>query len=163
MFRVAPALADEADALTALVRGSAAYPGEYRVMVAGQRLDAAYLHANVVRVVRGADGRVWGFYSLLFPGHGGPGEAELDFMFVANDRQGQGIGTVLFADMRAVAEERGASRVHIVSHPPAEPFYLANGAQRIGMLAPSGRATWHRPHLVLELSGTPALAGVGAR
>jgi GNAT superfamily N-acetyltransferase len=159
MFRVAPARADEAEALTALVRGSAAYPGQYRVMVADQKLDAAYLDANVVRVIRGPGGDVWGFYSLLFPGHGAPGEAELDFMFVANDRQGRGIGRALFADMRAVAEERRASRVHIVSHPPAEAFYLAQGAERVGVLAPAGRATWSRPHLVLE----PALVGAGAR
>src|SRR5688500_16808505 len=162
MFRVAPARADEAEALTALVRGSAAYPGEYRVMVASQTLDAAYLEANVVRVVRGPGGEVWGFHSLRFPGHGGPGEAELDFIFVANERQGRGIGRALFADMRSVAVARGASRVHIVSHPPAEPFYLANGAERVGTLAPSGRATWHRPHLVLELTRAPALVGAGA-
>jgi GNAT superfamily N-acetyltransferase len=150
-LRVEPARPEEAAALTTLVRTSAAYTGHYRVMVANQNLDAAYLDANVVRVVRDTAGDIMGFYSLLIPGRGVDGEAELDFMFVANHLQGRGIGRTLFDDMRSVAHALSIARVHIVSHPPSEPFYLANGARRVGMLAPAGRVTWARPHLTLEL------------
>jgi GNAT superfamily N-acetyltransferase len=148
---IAPARPEEAEALTTLVRTSAAYHGHYRVMVANQKLDATYLDTNVVRVARGPDGEVWGFYSLLTPGRGTDGEGELDFMFVANHLQGRGIGRALFEDMRAAASWLGLSRVHIVSHPPSEPFYLACGAHRIGVLPPTGRVTWSRPHLTLAV------------
>lgn len=148
---VAPARPDEVEALTTLIRTSAAYDGHYRVMVENQTVDTDYLDANIVRVVRGADGDIWGFYSLVIPGKGGDGEGELDFMFVANHRQGQGVGRALFDDLRDTAGLLRLSRVHIVSHPPAEPFYLACGARRIGQLPPAGRVTWARPHLALEL------------
>jgi predicted GNAT superfamily acetyltransferase len=150
--RIEPARLDEAEVLTMLVRTSAAYDGHYRVMVANQLLDAAYLDRAVVRVAHAGNGEVSGFYSLLVPGRGAAGEGELDFMFVANHLQGRGIGRALFEDMRAAAGWLGLSRVHIVSHPPSEPFYLACGAHRIGQLAPAGRVTWTRPHLALDLA-----------
>ena len=150
-LRIEPARPDDAAALTTLVRTSAAYQGHYRVMVGNQNLDAAYLDANVARVIRDATGGVMGFYSLLIPGRGADGEAELDFMFVANDLQGRGIGRTLFDDMRAVAHTLSLTRVHIVSHPPSELFYVANGARRVAMLAPAKRVTWARPYLTLEL------------
>ncbi|MGH3683287.1 MAG: GNAT family N-acetyltransferase [Natronosporangium sp.] len=156
--RIEPARPDEAEALTTLVRTSAAYPGHYRVMVANQRLDAAYLATNLTRVAHGADGQLWGFYSILVPGQGAAGEGELDFMFVANQLQGRGIGRALFEDLRATASQLGLARVHIVSHPPSERFYLACGARRIGEQPPTGRVSWARPHLALDL-GPPGLAG----
>lgn len=156
--RIEPARPDEAAALTTLVRTSAAYPGRYRVMVANQRLDAAYLATNLTRVAHGADGQLRGFYSILVPGRGAAGEGELDFMFVANQLQGRGIGRALFEDLRVTAGQLGLARVHIVSHPPSERFYLACGARRIGEQPPTGRVSWARPHLALDL-GPPGLAG----
>jgi GNAT superfamily N-acetyltransferase len=141
----------EMTALTAMVRTSDAYQDSYRVMVANQTLDAGYLRANVVRVARGANGELCGFYSLLIPGRGVDGECELDFMFVANGQQRRGIGRTLMEDVGAVARRRRLARVHIVAHPPAEQFYLACGACRIGHLPPAGRVTWVRPHLVLDI------------
>jgi hypothetical protein len=41
--------------------------------------------------------------------------------------------------------------VKIVSHPPAEAFYLRMGAQRIGSIIPAGRASWPRPLLSLAV------------
>jgi GNAT superfamily N-acetyltransferase len=151
-LRMEPARVSDADALTALVRSSDAYDGQYRVMVANQRLDAAYISTNVVRVVRGAAGELQGFYSLLVPGRGGDTEGELDFMFVGNSLRGRGIGRTMFEDLRAVAAQRRLTRIHIVSHPPAERFYRACGARRVGHIAPRGRVTWTRPHLVLDVS-----------
>jgi hypothetical protein len=42
--------------------------------------------------------------------------------------------------------------VKIVSHPPAEGFYLRMGARRIGTMLPGGRVTWARPLLSLSIS-----------
>ena len=155
-FRIGPARPSEADALTALVRSSDAYEGRYRTMVANQRLDAAYLSANVVRVARGPTGELHGFYSLLVPGRGAEAEGELDFMFVANGLLGRGIGRTMLNDLCDVAKQRRLTRVHVIAHPPAERFYLACGAHRIGQLPPAGRVTWTRPHLVLSFPVTAA-------
>lgn len=147
---IGPARFDEAEVLTRMIRSSSAYDGSYRVMVANQTVDRAYIEANLVRVARGPDGTALGFYSVLVPGCGEPGEAEIDFMFVADDAQGQGIGRALIDDLRVHAAALDVSRVHVVSHPPSEPFYLACGAYRIGVSPPRGRVTWARPHLVVE-------------
>jgi GNAT superfamily N-acetyltransferase len=147
---IEPARPDEIEALTMLVRTSDAYGGDYRVMVANQRLDTAYLDTNVVRVARSTDQVLYGFHSLLIPGRGAVGEGELDFMFVANGLQRRGIGRALMDDVRSVARRLRLSRIHIVAHPPAESFYLACGARHIGHLPPTGRITWPRPHLILD-------------
>lgn len=151
LLDIRPADGDEAELLTTMVRTSAAYEGEYRVMVATQTLDRAYLDANIVRVAH-QDDMIAGFYSLLIPGCGDPGEGELDFMFVEDDLQGRGIGRALFDDMRSAAVDLGLSRVHIVSHPPSEPFYRKCGAYPVGTYPPKGRITWPRPHLALDLT-----------
>lgn len=151
-FTIGTARADEAESLTTMIRSSAAYAGEQRVMVANQTVDQAYLDANLVRVARGGDRGALGFYSVLVPGRGAPGEAELDFMFVDNTAQGRGIGRALFDDMVAATRALGITRVHIVSHPPAEAFYLRCGATFVATIAPRGRVTWARPHLVVDIS-----------
>ena len=138
-------------ALTRIVRSSGAYAGTYRVMVAPLTIDDAYVTANPTRVCVGDGGEVVGFASLLVPGRGAPGEAELDFLFVADDRQRRGIGRALMADIVAVARRLGVERIHIVSHPPAEPFYRAHGAVRVGEVPPRARITWPRPLLVLDV------------
>lgn len=142
---------DDAPLLTALVRGSAAYDGVYRTMVERQTIGAAYIAANPVRVAEDADDRVLGFYSLLVPGRGEPGEAELDFMFVANDEQGRGVGRALIDDMLRLATTSRIRRIHVVSHPPAARFYRAVGAVPVGDVAPAGAVTWTRPLLVFEV------------
>jgi GNAT superfamily N-acetyltransferase len=151
-FAIRDAQAADAPALTRLVRNSGAYDGTYRVMVAAQLIDAAYLAANPTRVSVDDREAIVGFASLLVPGRGVAGEAELDFMFVADDRQGRGIGRALMADAVAVAKGMGIGRIHIVSHPPAEPFYRSVGAERVGEVPPAGRITWSRPLLLLDIS-----------
>ncbi|CAL99696.1 acetyltransferase (GNAT) family protein [Saccharopolyspora erythraea NRRL 2338] len=143
---------DDAGQLTALVRASAAYAGEYQAMVVGDTITTDYLDANLVRVARGGDGAARGFYAMLTPGRGEPGEGELDYLFVGDDQQGRGLGRLLFEDMRAQAVRRGLRAVHIVSHPPAEEFYRARGARRVGEVPPRGSITWSRPHLLLTLA-----------
>jgi GNAT superfamily N-acetyltransferase len=137
--------------LTRMVRTSGAYDGIYRVMVANQTIDATYIDANPVRVARGAGGRMRGFYSLHIPGMGAEGEGELDFMFVADDHQRRGVGQALFADLRAMANQLRLTRIHIVSHPPAEAFYRGRGARPVGHMPPKGAVVWSRPHLILDV------------
>lgn len=144
------AVAADGPVLTQLARTSAAYDGEYRAVIVEQTIDAAYLAKNPARVAEDERG-VAGFYTLEIPGRGEPGEGELDYLFVADDRQGAGVGRALMDDLRVEAAALGLRRIHIVSHPPAEGFYLAMGATRVGLLEPRGRVTWARPRLVLEL------------
>ena len=151
-FAIRDARAADGPALTRIVRQSRAYAGTYRVMVAPLTIDAAYLIANPTRVCVDDRDAVVGFASLLVPGRGAAGEAELDFMFVADDRQGRGIGRDLMADIVGVSRRLGVRRIHIVSHPPAEPFYRAVGAVRVGEVAPAGRVTWSRPLLRLDVA-----------
>ena len=155
---VRPAIALDCATLTAMVRRSAAYSGRYRVMVADQTIDERYICANSVRVSM-AGPEIVGFYSLLVPGCGGDGEGELDFMFVTDRHQGRGVGRRLFDDLRQVAASLKLRRIHIVSHPPAEGFYRAQGARRSGEEPPTGRITWPRPHLVLPVD--PGLQHLG--
>ena len=143
---------DDCAVLTTIVRTSAAYPGRYRVMVANQRIDRDYVLANPVRVAADGD-EVLGFYSLLVPGCGGAGEGELDFMFVADRHRRRGVGRLLVDDLRRLVADLRLERIHIVSHPPAEVFYLAMGARRAGTIPPAGRVSWSRPYLVLETAG----------
>jgi GNAT superfamily N-acetyltransferase len=145
-------------ALTRIVRGSGAYDGEYRVGVAPLLIDEAYLAANPTRVCVDDRDTIVGFASLLVPGRGVAGEAELDYLFVADDQQGRGIGRALMADVVAACRDLGVARLRIVSHPPSEGFYRSVGAVRVGEIPPRGRVTWSRPLLRLEIAsrGTPA-------
>ena len=72
-------------------------------------------------------------------------EPELDLMFVANEAQGKRIGAMLFEHMKRTAHALGVKTIKIVAHPPAEAFYVRMGATKVGVKAPSGRATWARP------------------
>ncbi|MFD8150469.1 GNAT family N-acetyltransferase [Streptomyces sp. NPDC001046] len=139
------AVARDAKRLTRLVRGSHAYEGRYASMVAGYRVGADYIENHrVYAAVDTADaaGRIVGFYSLvLLP-------PELDLLFVDNGAQGRGIGRLLVEHMKAEARAAGLDRVRVVSHPPAEGFYLSSGAQPTGTVGANPPAVpWDRPEL----------------
>jgi GNAT superfamily N-acetyltransferase len=151
VFAIRDAHPADAPVLTRIVRSSGAYAGPYRVMVAPLTIDSDYVTANPTRVCVDDRKLVVGFASLLLPGRGVDGEAELDFLFVADDQQGRGIGRALMADTTALALRLGARCLHIVSHPPAEPFYRSLGALRTGEVPPLGRVTWSRPLLRLDI------------
>jgi GNAT superfamily N-acetyltransferase len=144
------ARADDGPTLTELVRTSAAYDGGYRAVVATLTVDAEYTSAHLTRVAEESTTTI-GFYSLVVPGRGADGEGELDYFFVADGHRGRGVGRVLAADLRRRAADLGLARVLVVSHPPAEAFYRAVGARRVGMVQPAGRVTWSRPLLVLDV------------
>ncbi|MGP4113306.1 GNAT family N-acetyltransferase [Streptomyces sp. 4N509B] len=143
----------EADAarLTALVQHSGAYRGRYASIVAGYEVSPEDISEDRVYLAADAAGGVLGFYALrLRP----PG---LDLMFVADEAQGRGIGRLLVDHMLAEAGDAGLSEVRVVSHPPAERFYLRVGAERVGTMPPiPPDVTWERPVLRFAVPEPPA-------
>jgi GNAT superfamily N-acetyltransferase len=79
------------------------------------------------------DGRVVGFYALT----GQPPNGVLEDLFVEPDHIGTGVGQALWQHAVEVAASLGFQRLILVADPGAEPFYLAMGARRCG-LVPSG-------------------------
>jgi GNAT superfamily N-acetyltransferase len=142
------AVAVDAQVLTDLTRSSSAYAGEYRAILEDLAITPAQIERDQCYLVEDDHGGTVGSYSLI--AHDA-GLAELDLLFVADHAQGGGLGALLFRHMIKVAREHGFTRVRIVSHPPAEPFYLRMGAQRVGTLPPSDRVAWERPVLEMRL------------
>ncbi|MGA5421754.1 GNAT family N-acetyltransferase [Streptomyces lavendulocolor] len=145
--RIRRATARDAKRLTSLVRTSRAYEGPFAPMVAGYRVGPDYIDAHEVHVAAGEDGRVLGFYALVLS------PPELDLMFVADAAQGRGVGRLLVGHMTERARAAGASAVQVVSHPPAEGFYLGMGARRVGTVRANPPAVmWDRPELVFTIA-----------
>lgn len=145
------ALAEDAPALTTLMHASAAYRGAYATILDGYAVTPGQIGRDLLHVaVCGV--QPLGFYSLVHASC----EPELDLMFVADAAQGLGVGALLFRHMLESARSLGIDRVKIVSHPPAEAFYLRMGARRIGSILPAGRVTWPRP--LLSLAVVPDLS-----
>ncbi|MFG2721787.1 GNAT family N-acetyltransferase [Streptomyces sp. NPDC048416] len=140
--RVRRAVARDAKRLTRLVRTSSAYDGPYAPMIAGYRIGPDYIETHPVFVAAAPDGRVLGFYALILS------PPELDLLFVADDAQGLGVGRLLMAHMKREARAARLESVRIVSHPPAEGFYLGVGAKRVGTVRARPPAVmWDRPDL----------------
>jgi GNAT superfamily N-acetyltransferase len=57
---------------------------------------------------------------------------ELDALFVEPDAMGAGVGRALLAQARAAAAAHGIAELAIDADPQAEPFYLREGARRVG-------------------------------
>ncbi len=140
---IRPAGAADADPLTTLVRDCSAYRGAYAPMIAGYRVTPEYLARHEVHVaVRAADSRLLGFYALVTE------PAELDLMFVADEAQGLGVGRRLVAHLLDRARALGlGGGIRVVSHPPAEAFYLRMGAERVGTFPARPPIDWDRPEL----------------
>ncbi|MBF6023473.1 GNAT family N-acetyltransferase [Lysobacter niastensis] len=149
------ATAADAATLTALTQASGAYEGEYRSILDGLSITPEQIDRELFFLVEDDHGGTVGYYGLIVGSAAvdlsGTREAELDLMFVADHAQGGGLGGLLFRHMAQQAREHGIARVRIVSHPPAESFYLRMGATRIGTQPPHGRATWERPVLELRI------------
>lgn len=139
------ATADDVAALNALMQASSAYHGQYAPMLAGYAVSAEQVARDLFFVAE-TGGEIVGFYSLVIEG-----EPELDLMFVADRAQGSGLGAELFRHMADEARALGIDAVKIISNPPAEGFYLRQGAERIGTRRPKGRVTWAQPILYLRL------------
>ncbi|MCP9960175.1 GNAT family N-acetyltransferase [Streptomyces sudanensis] len=141
-MRVTRAAEQDAELLTALVRGSGAYRGRYASIVSDYRVTADYVRRHRVFTAVEPGGRVLGFYALVLD------PPELDLMFVADAAQGTGVGRLLVEHMLGQAREAGLTGVRVVSHPPAEGFYRRLGAERVGTVAPAPpKVGWERPEL----------------
>ncbi len=151
--RIRRARPDEAGALTGLMHGLSAYQGEYASILDGYEVASEYIARNPVYLAEEErDGALLGFYGLLLE------PPELDLMFVADRAQGLGVGRRLVDHMLHRAQDAGAGRVRVVSHPPAEEFYVRMGAVRAATLPPQPpKVTWERP----ELWFTVGESGVG--
>lgn len=145
MITIRPAIPDDAEALTELVHSSAAYGGSYASILDGYAVTPAQMEKDVFHVAE-RDGELCGFYSLTLEG-----EPELDLMFVADSVQGSGLGSMLFRHMTGEAKRRGIAAIKIVSHPPSVGFYQAMGAIVTGTKAPTTKAAWSRPILLLTI------------
>lgn len=142
---IRPATAADAPTLTHIVRTSDAYAGAYRVLVARVEITPAQIARDTVFVDE-REGEVVGFYSLK--AH--ETELELDFLFVANQHLGAGIGRTLFQHLRIEAQRLGYAALFIIAHPPAEAFYLKMGAVRVGTQPPRDHITWERARLTVS-------------
>ncbi|SCE36813.1 Acetyltransferase (GNAT) domain-containing protein [Streptomyces sp. ScaeMP-e83] len=116
-------------------------------MVAGYRVGPDYIEAHRVFVAAGRDDdRALGFYALILQ------PPELDLMFVADEAQGLGVGRLLISHLREEAGRAGLTGIRIVSHPPAEGFYRAVGAEPVGTVRANPPAVmWDRPELLLAV------------
>lgn len=81
---------------------------------------------------------------------------ELDLLFVDPVHKGTGIGRALLRHALAAAHARGLSDLAIVSDPYAEPFYLSQGAIRVGSQRSSSTG---RELPLLRLATNAATAG----
>jgi GNAT superfamily N-acetyltransferase len=141
------AVPSDAAALSALMHSCSAYRGAYATILQGYAITPVQVERDMIHA--GCTGaQILGFYSLAELDT----EPELDLMFVADAAQGTGVGKLLFDHMRATAKTLGVREIKIVSHPPAEAFYLRMGAQRVGSILPGGRVTWPRPLLRLAVA-----------
>ncbi|WP_086830026.1 GNAT family N-acetyltransferase [Allokutzneria sp. NRRL B-24872] len=145
-LRIRPARAADAEAITELVQASSAYHGRYQSIVDGYLVTGAQVESTVTFLAEDGRGRVLGCYSLV------PGGAELDLLFVADRAQGGGLGARLVRHMLERARELGLASVRVVSHPPAEGFYLRTGARRVGTVRPKPpKVPYARPELRWDL------------
>jgi GNAT superfamily N-acetyltransferase len=145
ILRATPA---QAGSLTALMHASAAYRGEYASILDGYTVTPAYVETNPTFAAMAGE-ELLGFYTLLEE------PPELDILFVADTAQGLGLGGRLVTHMLHEARSRGMRTVRVVSHPPAERFYLRMGARRVGTIPPRPpKVTWARPEVVFDIPRT---------
>lgn len=145
------ARSSDASKLTHIVRESSAYSGEYRKMVERVTITPEQIARDTIFVYE-LDGEIAGFYSLKE--HADEKEIELDFLFVANEYLGAGIGRRLFQHLLDEARRLGYSSVMIVAHPPAEAFYVKMGAAKVGVVPPRDHVTWERAKMRVVISAS---------
>ncbi|WP_395020388.1 GNAT family N-acetyltransferase [Dongia sp.] len=135
---IRPAQAGEGSILTALCIRSKAHWGYDSVFMAAAarllRIGEAEIAAGSVLVASAAAQPC--AVAAIVPLRR-PHWCELSHLFVAPESLGRGIGRALFDAAIALAADRGAHHVSILSDPNAAAFYQKLGARRCGE-APSG-------------------------
>ena len=154
-MRIRRARESEAAALSELAVISKQYWGyspqdieQWRPLLAVSAQDIASKPAFVAEV----EDEAVGFY-LLFPG---PQLWELDHLWVSPEFARRGIGRALLVHAANSARRAGASTIVIDADPNAEPFYVACGAIRQGVVAApiAGNPARVRPQLSLRVSSS---------
>ena len=134
------ALADEAEALTAIAHAAKRHWGYPDAWIALWKRDLTLTPELIERYpVHGAvegDALV-GFYALVFAA----ADCELEHFWVVPARMGTGVGRTLFEHAVERCRAIGARRLWINADPNAEGFYRKLGAQRVGEVpsTPAGR------------------------
>ena len=132
-LRVRPARVEEAAALSKLALRSKAHWGYDAVFIDACRDDLTLSGDDIRRglvFVLEDDGHMVGFYALW----GADDEALLTDLFVEPGRIGHGYGRRLWDHGIETARRLGYPVVTLHSDPYAEGFYLAMGAERIGLV-----------------------------
>jgi GNAT superfamily N-acetyltransferase len=115
--------------------------------VAELTIGPQHLDSHIVRVAeRGSE--LAGFHGVALDG----ADSELEWLFVAPDAMGHGIGRALLDDACAIARQAGARQLRIESDPFARAFYERCGAVRVGEVASASIPGRVLPLLTLGLS-----------
>lgn len=156
-MRIRRARQSEASALSALALNSKQFWGyspedieRWRPLLAVSPRDIASKPTFAAEV----ENEVVGFY-LLAPK---PRNWELDHLWVSPKFARRGIGRTLLTHAANSARLAGALSIVIDSDPYAEPFYVACGASRQGIVAApiTGNPTRFRPQLSLYVTSSTA-------
>lgn len=130
-FLIRAATPEDAPRLSRLARQAKAswgYPPEWL----DQWRDALTITPEYLRSYRGLvaanDEDILGVCVLALRGH----DASLEHLWIAPDRQRQGVGRALVGVALEIAAKAGVPRVAVESDPFAEGFYTGLGARRIG-------------------------------
>ncbi|HEX5096911.1 MAG TPA: GNAT family N-acetyltransferase [Acidimicrobiia bacterium] len=106
-----------------------------------------HLATHVLRVApRGSE--VAGFHGVVLDGD----DSELEWLFVAPDAMGHGIGRALLGDACAIARHAGVRQLRIESDPFARAFYERCGAVCVGEVASASIPGRVLPLLTLGVS-----------
>jgi GNAT superfamily N-acetyltransferase len=135
---IRPARPDEAEILTGIAfhaKQSNGYDEAFMAQCVDELwVDPEHIRAGDVWLAEDGEG-VAGFCRIGVADE--PETAEVESIFVAPDRQGQGVGKALWARLRDEALKRGFTHFALDADPFATVFYEAMGCVRIGE-SPSG-------------------------
>jgi GNAT superfamily N-acetyltransferase len=129
-FVVRDARPDDCVAITELAFASKAHWGYDDAFMTACREELTVRPADLERGhirVAERDGALIGFHGVMLTP-----EPELEWLFVAPGAIRTGVGRVLLADARRIADAAGAHQLRIAADPNAEAFYAAHGARRVG-------------------------------
>ncbi len=130
--RLRPARSEEAPALSELAMRSKASWGYDDAFMAQCRaaltVDAGLVAAGGVFVAEGTDDRPLGFHGLRCAG----AVAELEFLFVAPEWLGRGVGRALLDHAVDEARRLGCGTLRVLADPNARAFYAAQGFAAVG-------------------------------
>jgi len=145
----------ESDALSAIAYASKAHWGYTPAVLDSWRADLTVSADSIARHPTFAcevRGELSGFYQLIL----GEGECILEHLWVHPSFMGKGFGRSLLAHAVEHAARCGARQMMIDADPNAEPFYLACGAVRCGVIAApiQGEPERIRPQLRISVAAT---------